>query len=259
MKHSSNVILAETRGKALWLSLNRPERRNAMNPDMIRELTRALSGDIGQRHHLVVLEGKGPDFSSGADLNWMREGLQQPPELLASESLELARLFRCIWESPVPVLTLVQGRALGGAMGLIAASDLVLAREDALFGFPEVGLGLVPATIAPYVRQKTGLGHALALMLTGRIFGAAEALSLGLVHQTSSAGSWEANAGRLVETLSSHGREALSGIRTLLRDPRLLGFDDGMDRFTAGEIARFRTSADAQERMTTFLNAHGKV
>lgn len=237
------------------VTLSRPGVHNAMNIEMIREITHALE-HLGSlpRIRLILITAEGPNFSAGADLQWMREGIDQDHDQLLAESRELASLFRQLSMTGPVVVSAVRGKVIGGAIGIVAASDLVLAESDATFRFSEVRLGLVPATIAPYVLRKTGHGRASAWMLTGRAFSATEAQEAGLVQYTCPPGELEGEVSRLIKDLENGGPRALRGIKQLLRTiPGSSAPGDYLDE-TAEMIAAFRTSAEGQEGIRAFFD-----
>src|SRR6188474_1141004 len=165
------------------LVLNRPEVRNAFNEGMIAELTwwaNSVSCDGSVR--LVVLEGAGPTFCAGADLEWMGRMASFTHDQNVDDASEMARMFLALDRLPVPVIGRVHGAALGGGAGLAAICDIVVAAEATLFGFTEVRLGLIPAVIAPFVVAKIGRSAARELFLTGDRFSAARAREIGLAH-----------------------------------------------------------------------------
>ena len=236
------------------IKLNRPEVRNAMHIGMIRELTSAIQ-QLEQRQEVRILHltAAGPDFCAGADLHWMRDGLKQTEAVLRSESLELAALFRTIATTRLIVITSVQGRAMGGAIGLVSASDLVVAESDANFAFSEVKLGLIPATIAPYVLQKLGFSRAKELMLTGRSFSGEKALEYGLVHYLCPPRSLEETSNQRVAQLLRNGPEAMRGVKSLLNRLSLRPAEEEVRELTAALIAKHRTSSEGQEGMKAFF------
>jgi methylglutaconyl-CoA hydratase len=237
------------------LTLNRPEVHNALHMGMIRELSalfRSLEKD--QKFHLVRLNAAGYHFSSGADLNWMREAMNQDAEQLRTESLELADLFRALRDSRLIVVTSVRGKAMGGAVGLVAASDIVVAEQTASFAFPEVRLGLIPATIAPFVIQKLGYSRTAELMLTGRVFTAEMGLQYGLIHYICNEGELDGTTEEVLKQLRSNGPEAISSVKELLR--KLYdGLPPSIEReLTATLIAKHRVSDEGQEGMKAFFD-----
>jgi methylglutaconyl-CoA hydratase len=252
-EHLSTIIL-EKNGGVAEISLNRPEVRNAMNLQMIREITSVielLKGDDAVR--LILFRSEGAHFCSGADLKWMQSGLQISKAQLEKESYELARLFRVIWESAAVCICAVKGVISGGANGLLAASDMVLAESSAKFTFPEVKLGLIPATIAPYVMRKAGFSRTTDWMMTGRQIGAIEAMEAGLIHRICEDGRLEESTGILTGELLSGGVQALKGVKQLLRQLEIPGDPHETDKFTSRLIAGFRISPEGQEGMKAML------
>lgn len=248
------TIITEIRNSVATLSLNRPQVHNAMDMLMIRELTssfKALESD--QRIRIVVLASSGKHFSAGADLNWMKEGMVQDQEQLRSESLELADLFKCMAASRMIVLSAIGGKVMGGANGLVAVSDLVIAEESATFTFSEVKLGLAPATIAPFILRKIGSSRTTDLMLTGRPILAEEALAAGLVHYVCRQGTLRATTGEIIGKLLSNGPEAMREVKHLLRWLQSGPTDEQVREHTAGVIARLRISPEGQEGMNAFF------
>jgi methylglutaconyl-CoA hydratase len=236
------------------LSLNRPEVHNALHIGMIRELTHGFQSLAGNPDiRLILLEANGENFCAGADLQWMKQGQEQSREQLEEESRELAGLFRLITEITPLVLAVVRGKVLGGANGLVAAADLVLAAQGSVFGFPEVKLGLVPATIAPFVVRKSGWAKSADWMLTGRVFPAEEAMESGLVQYLAGLEELEEKKAGLVKKLLTGGPEATRGVKRLLRelDPNADAVE--LERNTAAWIANFRTSKEGQEGMKAFF------
>lgn len=165
------------------LVLNRPDVRNAWDGEIVSLLQRALR-DLASDDtvRVVELSGEGPAFCAGADLEWMKRVANFTMEENRRDSAELAQLFRALDELDKPVVARVQGAALGGGTGLVAACDVVVAAEGAVFGTTEVRLGIIPAVISPYVVRKIGESHARAWFLTGERVGAEEARRVGLVH-----------------------------------------------------------------------------
>ncbi len=248
------TILTSVNGPVATIELKRPEVHHAMNLQMIRELSGAFSlfgKEPGIR--IILLRSSGEHFCAGADLNWMRDGMNQPEEQLKQESMELAGLFLLMTEIPRIILTAVSGKVIGGANGLVAASDLVIAERSARFSFSEVKLGLIPGTIAPFVIRRVGKSRAAAWMITGRWFDAEEARWAGLVDDTCETGSLEAKSSKILEDLLACGPEAMAGIKQMVQQ-----FDFGeeshkMVEKSAGILARFRISPEGQEGMTAFF------
>jgi len=241
-------------GGVATISLNRPEVRNAINLPMIRELTKAIQ-ELNKLEgiRVIVFKSEGKHFCSGADLNWMASGLSQSESQIKGESLDLANLFRLIWEAAAVTICSVSGPVPGGAIGLLAASDLVVAESSVMLTFSELKLGLIPATIAPYVLRKAGPGRSSDWMMTGRPIDSSEAKEAGLIHRICEEGSLEESTGLLVEELLSGGPGALKGVKQMLR--RIGGIRDPREvaTYTSGLITSFRISAEGQEGMKAFL------
>ncbi|MGW8314084.1 MAG: enoyl-CoA hydratase-related protein [Bacteroidales bacterium] len=236
------------------VTLNRPEVRNAMHIGMIRELTSTLGHlEKQQDIRILCLNAAGPDFCSGADLHWMREGMDQSEATLRSESLELAGLFRDLASSRLIIIASVHGRVMGGAIGLVAAADLAVAESGSSFAFSEVRLGLVPATIAPYAIGKLGFSRAKELMLSGRVFTAEAAMQYGLVHSLCLSGELETATGQRVAQLLHNGPEAMSGTKSLLNRLNRQPVGEELMELTAALIARHRISEEGQEGMRAFF------
>ena len=173
-------------GAVARVTIARPEVRNALDAPAIASLRALFEGFAEEAPHnlrAVVLAGDGPVFCAGADLGWMRAALLATPAANEADALGLAAMYGAIDRCPVPVIARVQGAALGGGAGLCAVADVTIAEAGAWFSFPEARLGLIPATIAPFVVARVGEGHARALFATGRRFDAAEAMRIGLVHE----------------------------------------------------------------------------
>lgn len=253
MDNPETILLNKDREVAT-ITLNRPEVRNALNLQMIRELTTAIElFNRDEAVRLILFNSVGESFCSGADLNWMLSGLQLAEDQIESESMELAKLFRGVRESAAVTICCVKGPVPGGAIGLLAASDFVVAESSSTFRFPEVKLGLIPATVAPYVTGKIGFGRTSDWMMTGRLIGAIEARGAGLIHRICDQGALEATTALLVEELLSGGVMALRGVKQLLRRLENKSDPDEVDTYTSRLIAGFRRSPEGQEGMKAFL------
>ena len=253
MQQESTIISTIT-GSVATITLNRPGFHNAMDITLIRELTDSIKKiEARDEIRIILLNAKGLNFCAGADLNWMREGMNQTPVQLKSESLELSNLFNTIWASELIVISAVQGKVIGGANGLVAASDIVVAEETASFAISEVKLGLVPATIAPYVVHKIGYSRSTEIMLSGRTFDAKEARLAGLVHYLCEAGTLKATTEEIIANLLTNGPDAMKGIKKLLHWLESGTITNQIQEHTADLIARYRTSPEGQEGMSAFL------
>lgn len=235
------------------LRLARPEARNAFNAQLIAELRAAfdeLAADAAVR--AVVLSGEGKVFCAGADVEWMRSSLELSHEANVADARAMSEMFRAIDRCPKPVIARVHGAALGGGAGLAAVSDIVIAGTDAIFGFTEVKLGIIPAVISPFVIAKIGPSHARALFLTGERFDAKRALAIGLAHEVVVADTLDVAVERVVTEVLSAGPNAAATAKSLIARVRETPYADSLD-LTAQAIAAQRTSAEGQEGLRAFL------
>lgn len=231
----------ERDGDVLRVALARPERRNAFDAALIAELTEAFS-DVGDAR-AIVLSGDGTNFCAGADVEWQRASIDLSYDENVEDAMRLYRMLETIDSCPAPVVCLVHGYALGGGSGLVACADIVVADPDAIFGFTEVRLGIIPAVISPFVLAKIG-SAARRYFLTGERFGPDVALRIGLVHEVTD-DTGEAIL-RIVGSLLEGGPEAVREAKRLVRE-RPAGIE------TARIAAARRTSAEGQDGLRAFL------
>lgn len=250
----NNTILTERKGSTAIIWLNRPEKHNALTIEMISGLLltlQYLNNTEGVR--VIIIRGKGKSFCSGADLNWM----QQSSLLSASDNHQeceaLARCFYEIYSSPKVTVCGLHGLSMGGAIGLVAASDISVAEENTVFALPEVRVGLLPATVAPYVIGKTGKSRALELMLTGRRFTAAEACQWGLIHHTVAAEKIEDFIDNLVKEIHKGAPQVQYLIKAKLHDNQKLSAYQSVIKETASLLAETRISQEATEGINAFM------
>jgi methylglutaconyl-CoA hydratase len=236
------ALRVERDGAVLRITLARPETRNAFDASLIAELSQAFV-DVG-RARAVVLAGDGPSFCAGADVDWMRSSAGLSYEENVADANALRRMLEAIDGCPAPVVARVQGHALGGGAGLVAAADVAVAARDAQFAFSEVKLGIIPAVISPFALAKIGPGAARRYFVTGERFDAETALRIGLVHGV--ADSLDAAVDRVVAELLSAGPQAARWAKRLVREQ-----PDGPE--TARWIAERRTSDEGQEGLRAFL------
>jgi methylglutaconyl-CoA hydratase len=236
-----------------YVTLNRPEVRNAFNEQFIAEMTTwadhaAADSSLGG----VVMSGAGPSFCAGADLGWMAKMAGYTQEENLRDARAAAAMFAAIDKLPVPVIAQIHGAALGGGAGLAAIADIAVAADDTTFGFTEVKLGLIPAVIAPYVLAKIGQSAARELFVTGRRFDAAYARDIGLVHAVVPAGDLIDKVNTYLIELAANGPEAMSAAKALLRKIADLPIAEAAP-ITARAIAERRVSDEAQKLMKAFL------
>jgi enoyl-CoA hydratase/carnithine racemase len=236
-----DALRVERDGRVLRVTIARPERRNAFDAALIRELTEAFA-DVGDAR-AVVLAGDGQSFCAGADVEWQRDAVDLSLEENVEDALRLFRMCEAVDRCPAPVLARVQGYALGGGSGLVACADIAVAATDAVFGFSEVKLGIIPAVISPFVLPKIG-AHARRYFLTGERFDAGTALRIGLVHEV--AADPEATVERIVGELLTSGPQAVREAKRLIRE-RPAGDE------AARIAARLRAGEEGQEGLRAFL------
>jgi methylglutaconyl-CoA hydratase len=235
-------LRTERDGDVLRITFTRPDRRNAFDAALIAELAEAFVA-VG-RARAVVLGGDGPSFSAGADVDWMRSSVDLSYEENVADANALRAMLEAIDGCPAPVVARVQGHALGGGAGLVAAADIAIAAPDTVFAFSEVKLGIIPAVISPFALAKIGPGAARRYFVTGERFDSATALRIGLVHEVADDldGAVEAVVGELL----SAGPQAARWAKRLVRER-----PDGPE--TARWIAERRTSEEGQEGLRAFL------
>jgi methylglutaconyl-CoA hydratase len=248
-----DLVLYDVADGIAKLTLNRPEKRNALNGALVQALkdglTRAAEDEAVR---VVALAGAGSDFCSGADL----AELERIATLSREENLEDARslgaLFQQMRDHPRPIVALVHGRALAGGCGLASACDLVLARSDAELGYPEVHLGFVPALVMAILRRKVGEGRAFELVARGERISAAEAHQLGIVNRVYDSFTYQADVGKYLAGLAKKPRSALTLTKSLLYQLDALDFDAGMERGAEVNVEARMTEA-CREGIRRFL------
>lgn len=236
------------------IRLTRPERHNAFDDIVIGELTRAFeSVAAAPEVRCVALESSGPSFSAGADLSWMRRmaGFSEADNY--RDAYALAHLLRIIDTCPRPVVAVVQGSVYGGGVGLVAACDIAVAADTAAFALSEVRLGLIPATISPYVVAAMGTRACRRYFLTAERFSAAEAHRLGLVHQIVSADRLHEARDQILAALAEGGRNAQTAAKVLIGRVAHRLPDEPLVAWTASQIAEIRASEEGREGVTAFL------
>jgi methylglutaconyl-CoA hydratase len=251
---ANNVVLNRRReGPVAHVRLNRPDVRNAFNAELIAELTaafRELGADESVR--AIVLSGEGPVFCGGADVSYMRASLDLSYDDNVADSGSMSDMFRTIDRCPKPVIGKIHGAALGGGAGLAAVCDIVIASADAVFGFTEVKLGIIPAVISPFVLAKIGASHARALFLTGERFDAKRAHHIGLVHEVVVADTLDVCVERVLNEIAGAGPNAVAAAKALIPRVREASYEQSRE-ITAQAIAERRTSAEGQDGLRAFL------
>jgi len=241
-------------GPVSTVTLNRPEVRNAFNDEVIAELTEAFTR-LGQEPQVraIVLAAVGAAFCAGADLNWMRRMADYSHAENLADAAQLAEMLRVIYTCPKPTVARIQGDVYAGGMGLVAACDLAISVDSANYCLSEVKLGLVPATISPYVIRAMGTRAAHRYFLTAERFDAGQALRIGFVHEVVPADQLDAKVNELTKALVSASPNAVRCCKTLLQDVADQDIDAALIARTVEGIASIRASAEGKEGVQSFL------
>jgi len=241
-------------GPVTTVILSRPEVRNAFNDEVIAELAQAFT-QLGQNSQVraIVLAAVGPAFCAGADLNWMRRMADYSHAENLADAAQLAEMLRVIYTCPKPTVARIQGDVYAGGLGLVAACDMAVSVDTAGFCLSEVKLGLIPATISPYVVRAMGPRAAHRYFLTAERFDAAEALRIGLVHAVVSAEQLDAKVAELTQALVTASPNAVKVCKTLLHEVTGKDIDADLIAHTVAGIADIRASDEGREGVSSFL------
>lgn len=252
---SEQTLILEHKDGMSWIKLNNPKQKNALSKRMIEQLLQALksiSEDDNQR--VVIIKGEGGLFCSGADLEWMRSGIKNSIDTNMEDAALFYRLYSTLYHFPKPIIAWVEKFAFGGATGLVACADYAIAESDAIFAYPEVKLGLIPATIAPFVIKKTGISQTKALMLTGEVFSAEKAQASGLINEVCNTNESELRVLTLIELFKKNGPEAMAATKHLLNKVIDDGeLNDELANLCCHAIASARISDEGQEGVNAFF------
>lgn len=238
------------------VSMNRPTARNAFNAELIAALHEAFETLQAAEHvRVVFLRGEGGFFSAGADLEWMRTAADWSEAENRDDAMQLAKMLKSLWDIPALTVALVEGGGFGGGAGLAAACDIAVATAASKFSFSEVKLGLIAATISPYVVGAIGPRAARGLFATGRVFDAAHGLSIGLVSEVvADAAGLEVAQAKIAHEMMACAPGAVADSKKLVEDVSFRRIDNGLMDETAKRIARARVSAEGQEGVRAFLD-----
>jgi methylglutaconyl-CoA hydratase len=236
------------------VKLNRPDVRNAFNDEVIAELTSAFE-ELGRRDDVrcIVLAAAGTAFCAGADLNWMRRMADYTREENLADAGQLASMLRTIYECPKPTIAKVQGDAYAGGTGLVAACDMAISTDTANYCLSEVRLGLIPATISPYVIRAMGARAAHRYFLTAERFDAREAHRIGFVHEVVAPSALDARVAELAQTLVNAGPQAVRLCKKLVQDVAEQAVTPDLVQMTVEGIADIRVSPEGREGVQSFL------
>lgn len=239
----------------VFITINRPEKKNAFDGATIAALYEAFETLHGaDRVRVIFIRGAGGTFSAGADLNWMRDAADWSEADNREDAMGLAKMLKALHDVPALTVALVEGAAMGGGAGIVAACDMAVAVEGARFAFSEVKLGLIPATIAPYVVEAVGARRARQLFLTANIFDADYAAHAGLIDMVLPEGSIDEFISMLTDSLTANAPGAMGEAKRLVNDVAGEAIDHRLLEETAKRIARARISEEGQEGVRAFLD-----
>ena len=249
------VQIDATADGVVFVTINRPQKKNAFDAAAIAALHEAFETLHGaDKVRVVFIRGAGGTFSAGADLNWMRDAADWSESDNRDDAMGLAKMLKALHVVPALTVALVEGAAMGGGAGIVAACDMAVAVEGARFAFSEVKLGLIPATIAPYVIEAVGARRARQLFLTANIFDADYAAHAGLIDMVLPEGSVDEFISMLTDSLSANAPGAMGDAKRLVNDVAGEEIDNRLLEETAKRIARARVSAEGQEGVRAFLD-----
>jgi methylglutaconyl-CoA hydratase len=247
-----NTLKLEAAGDVVTITLNRPDKRNAISPEMIEELQGALGEVETSDARVLILTGAGKAFCSGMDLESLKTIARQSPTDNVEDSRRMARMFRRLWSFPKTTIAAVNGAALAGGCGIATLCDFTLAVPEAKFGYTEVRIGFIPAIVSVFLTRQIGEKQARDLLLTGRIIEAAEAYRMGLVSRIAAAEQLISAANSLAATLVANSPTSLAKTKNLLYDMAVADLDRDLE-LAIVENAQIRSTADFQEGLSSFL------
>lgn len=251
---SIRLIEVEVKDKIATVTLSRPEVHNALNEEMISELTNVFSKlNKDEKVRVIILQAKGKSFCAGGDLDWMKAALNYTYEENIEDAKKLALMFKTIYECSKPVIGVVQGAVIGGGVGLVSVCDMSVALDVAVFSLSEVKLGLLPAVISPFVMKRIIPGEARRYFLTSEKFTANEAKRIGLISEVVKN---EEDLNRKVQEWTSAvcrgGPEAISICKKTIREVQNMDLDEALEKM-AKELAKRRVSEEGQEGIKAFF------
>lgn len=254
METKLKYTLLERKGNVMTLWLNRPEKRNAFNTDFIEQLIQSIKeverdGSI----RFLMIRGKGPLFSAGADLEWMLRSSELAFEDNFNESRELAEVFSTLYHLAIPTLVVTHGKVFGGALGLMASADFAWAEQNTSFCFSEVKVGLSPSTIIPYIVNKTGMANTKELVYSAQVFDDQKAHKIGLVDRILPSDKLEKELDRFVSSVTANAAGAIAESKKMIQLVTPVFIDEKMIVNTAASIAKRRITEEAKEGITAFF------
>jgi methylglutaconyl-CoA hydratase len=253
-----STLLLDYAGESATITLNRPDKRNAINTAMISELQSAMDEIEKKKVRVVIMTGAGAAFCAGMDLEMLAAIGKQSPQENQEDSKRMAKLFRRVWSFPRPLIAAVNGHALAGGCGIATLCDFTLSAPDAKFGYTEVRIGFLPAIVSVFLTRQIGDKRARDLLLTGRLVGAEEAHRLGLVSEIVETDRLLGRAAELAEQLIAVSPGSLTRAKRLLVSAEAAAVDADLERAVL-ENARIRCTPDFQEGLASFLEKRKPV
>lgn len=250
------VIEKEYKNKVCCLTINRPDKKNAMSKDVIEKLISFFRDSMNMcDFNVVLLQGSDNFFSAGADLTWMKQAMNQTEDENEADAQLFNTLYSVMDAYPKPIVVKVEGGAYGGAIGLLACADIVITTPESKFKFSETALGLIPATVAPYIIKRVGYANARYLLLTGTQFNGEDAIRYGLAHTLVSTSEIEERAMQEAFSISKLSSEAVISTKKLLQiiEQKNFKITEEIKNISASLIAQSRTSKESQARVSSFL------
>ena len=236
------------------ITLNKPSTHNAFDEEMIAELNAAMKQlDKEDDVKVLLIKSNGRHFSAGADINWMKQVATYSQDKNIKEAAFLGEFFYKIYHFKKPTVAMVQGNTYGGGIGILACCQMVIASSDAKFCFSEVKLGLIPSLITPYIINAIGVRQARAYFLSAKLFDAATALNLGLVHEVAPINELENRTQDWINALLKNGPIAMNTVHNLLKPLESIPISPLVVTLTAEKIAQIRVSEEGQEGLSAFL------
>ena len=257
-QHTYSTLTLALDGAVATLTLNRPEKRNAISYELIRELQHALGEMQKSTSHILILTGSGKAFCSGMDLDDLRRISRQTEEENLADSGRMADMFRALYDFPLVTIAAVNGPALAGGCGLATLCDFTLASSDARFGYTEVRIGFVPAIVSAFLMRQIGEKHTRDLLLTGRILSADEGYRLGLVNELVAPEELPHRARELANSLAMNSPASLLATKRLLKTYSHAELDRQIAA-AVEENARIRATHDFREGISSFLEKRAPV
>lgn len=248
------TLIVEDRQNVVHVKLHRPQVRNAFHPEMIEELTKVFKGLAKNKNlRAVVLSGEGASFCAGADLEWMRSMVQFSKAQNKKDAEKLFIMFETLAQLPVVLMAYVHGHVMGGALGLLAVCDLVVAEEKTEFCFSEAKLGLSPAVISAFVKNKVNHSQMSRWFLTAEIFSATQAQQMGLVHEVAAGTNTQIQIDRWLKSITNNGPLAVKETKKLLKSIQGEFSSPRLKKVTTDLIAKLRVGEEGQDGINSFL------